>query len=112
MNSVDFLEIGYSGNDSQVTPNCVYKGMTSDMAPLCFINGGFKDVTDDVTPGICEINLKRIDSRDWSDWENVTDVDTEREWRVVTQRECFPGIVKFQRIERLSLSSVHCRGVS
>ena len=54
-------------------PNCRYRRMHRKNVPVCFENGLRKDIQDDANPGICEINLKRIDAT-YTEWSEVLHV--------------------------------------
>ena len=49
--------------------NCLYGGMLRESVPACYNGRDFKDIQDDIDPGACEINQKRIDAGmgDWLD---------------------------------------------
>ena len=42
--------------------NCLYGGMLQESIPECYDGEEFKDIRDDLDPGECEINQKRIDA--------------------------------------------------
>ena len=42
--------------------NCLYGGMLQESIPECYDGEDFKDIRDDLDPGKCEINQKRIDA--------------------------------------------------
>ena len=48
--------------------SCEYIGMTRDFVPKCEEKGEEKLITDDDSPGVCQINKKREDA-EWGEWE-------------------------------------------
>ena len=61
MNSDDEFSVGLNFtmfNDS----NCEYWAMSRDHSPECEERGETKDICDDLAPGECNINLKRVDA--------------------------------------------------
>ena len=63
---------------------CKYIGIRKTERPLCEEKGIQKSIQDDVTPGICQINKKRVD-RQWGPWE-VLDFDTSSGWGIVEEK--------------------------
>ena len=55
--------------DTVVSTSCEYIGMKRDFVPTCEEKGEEKLITDDVTPGVCQINQKWEDG-EWGEWGN------------------------------------------
>ena len=66
---------------------CVFTSMSANGHPKCAQNGVQKIIQDDNDPGLCEINLKRIDSVALNRLRKV-DVDEQFEWRLVEVNKC------------------------
>ena len=61
------------------TLDCKYLGMRQNTKPFCMEMGSEKDIRDDLNPGKCKINNKRVD-REWGEWEEI-DFQNLTEWK-------------------------------
>ena len=86
LNSLDIFS-----DNAQITKGtkaCGYYGMKKNDAPRCWQEGIEKSIENDLSPGPCEINLKRHDAS-WGEFEEYVEIDTDLEWKKMKRRDCF-----------------------
>ena len=55
-------DIHVNNTNLAFSESCVYVGMKRNDQPFCSEKGNLKSIRDDITPGDCEINKKRVDA--------------------------------------------------
>ena len=70
------------------SPWCTYHGMSPDEVPKCQHFGVEKSVQDDDGFSYCAINGRRRDTK-WSPWEEIIDINTDKEWKRHLRSYCF-----------------------
>ena len=68
---------------------CFYVGMKENTIPDCLEKSQLKNITDDLEPGFCRINSKRLDP-EWGPWL-PHHVENSTYWNVGTIRSCHTG---------------------
>ena len=87
----DVFSIGRNLSLLEDSPTCTYHGMAKDEEPFCKDAGVQKDVQDDDSSGVCEINMKRVDSQ-WGPWENEVQIDGQDEFKEIQKRQVIVDI--------------------
>ncbi len=90
---LSFKDFYDDGELIEASPQCVFRGMQRNTAPLCSEmthNDTLKDIQDDKDPGLCRINKKRSDAF-ITIWVSVGD-STFVDGAIVYLRECRPAL--------------------
>ena len=86
LNSEDVFSVQWNNSTPLIAfVSGEYSAMLRNHAPKCQQNGTLVDIQNDVNPGICSINNKRVDSQ-YGLWE-MTKHRTTEEWKVYKERQ-------------------------
>ena len=81
-----YSDFVYLGNSTE----CLYGGMPRESVPRCVERGRVKLITDDKSPGICEINEKRQDCK-CGMWQTTDSESNQTHWITHKFRPCQLG---------------------